>query len=92
MTIEPGGSRQAERTPEVNLQTASEVEEIPGAVFRRTAVYAFVSSPLRGMSEVLHPIPDCLQSLSQRVVRDTHGRGVLGGIPALLLLRPTARL
>src|SRR2546427_5115453 len=63
--------RQAEKTREVNqYEPRSEVEEIPRRCILR--IHAFVSSPLRGMSEVPYSIRDCLQSLSQRVVSYTH--------------------
>ena len=54
-------------------------------------IYVFLSSPLRGMSEVPHSIPDCLQSVLQRVVSRTHCCCVSGRVLTLLLLRETAR-
>jgi hypothetical protein len=50
------------------------------------------SSPLLGMSEVPHAIPDCFQPLLQRVLRYTHGSILVGGIDSVLRLRETRRL
>jgi hypothetical protein len=51
--------------------------------------YASLSSALRGMSQMPHSIPDCLHSVSQRVLSRAYCFWIFGRIPTILLLRAT---
>ena len=54
-------------------------------------IYAPLSSPLRGMSQVPHPIPDRFHFVLQRVLSRATCFRIFGGIHTVLLLRATIR-
>ena len=54
-------------------------------------IYAPLSSPLRGMSQVPHPIPDRLHFVLQRVLSRANCFRIFGRIHTVLLLRATIR-
>jgi hypothetical protein len=74
------------RPESVNVQCCSGGTSILMAV-----IYVRISSPLRGMSQVPHPIPNRLHSVSKWVLSRAYCFRIFGRIHTVLLLRATTR-